>query len=519
MTNIKNNKLLLNMIAQIIALLVNFGVSFFLTPLIVNKIGESSYGFVGLANDFVSYAQIITVALNSMAGRFITISIHRDDFDSANKYFSSVFMSNIIISVILTLCSILLILLLPNIFDIPFILIGDVRLLFTFITFNFIIGIITSIFSISTFANNKLYLQSKRKIESYIIKSVILILTYFFLKPYLWYIGTATIVSTIYSSIVDIYYTKKFFPQLKISKNNFEVTKVFELIKSGIWNSLSKLSSILSNGLDLIISNKFVGAVGMGVLSISKTLPTMILSVFSLLASVFAPDLTISYAKNDHAEMKRQLLNSIKILSFFACIPVTILFVFGIPFYKLWVPSTNYNLIYLLSILTSAGMIFCLPFEGLWNIFTVTNKVKNSSLFLLMNSICTIAIVFIVLPFTNDLNLKLCIIAGVSSLFSIIRNLTFLPIYGAKCIGESKTLFYPILLKYIVSLIMICGCSFFIKILINPITWLNLIVCIFFTCVISIPINFMLLLNKNERLLVINTIKNKLYKRRCASEK
>ena len=44
----------INLIAQTIAYAVNLGISFFLTPYIVNHIGVEANGFVGLANNFIS---------------------------------------------------------------------------------------------------------------------------------------------------------------------------------------------------------------------------------------------------------------------------------------------------------------------------------------------------------------------------------------------------------------------------------------------------------------------------------
>lgn len=67
-----------------------------MTPFIVEKIGVEANGFVSLANNFVEYAQLITIAVNSMAGRFITIKLHQKNTDDANKYFSSVFIANLI---------------------------------------------------------------------------------------------------------------------------------------------------------------------------------------------------------------------------------------------------------------------------------------------------------------------------------------------------------------------------------------------------------------------------------------
>ena len=100
-----NNKkqLAINMIAQVSSFVVSFFISFFVTPYIIQQIGVEAYGFVGLANEFVGYAQLITIALNSMAARFITIKLHEGDDESANKYFNSVLLANGVVSVVLTI--------------------------------------------------------------------------------------------------------------------------------------------------------------------------------------------------------------------------------------------------------------------------------------------------------------------------------------------------------------------------------------------------------------------------------
>lgn len=69
-------KFALNFAAQIAVLGTQFIISFVLTPIVLQKLGDEAYGFVGLVNNFVSYVAIITAALNAMASRFITVSYH-----------------------------------------------------------------------------------------------------------------------------------------------------------------------------------------------------------------------------------------------------------------------------------------------------------------------------------------------------------------------------------------------------------------------------------------------------------
>ena len=73
------------MIATLIAFAVNMGINFFLSPYIISNVGMDAYGFVTLANNFVMYASLITIALNSMASRFITVELYRNNKEEANE--------------------------------------------------------------------------------------------------------------------------------------------------------------------------------------------------------------------------------------------------------------------------------------------------------------------------------------------------------------------------------------------------------------------------------------------------
>ena len=68
----------INMTAQLLAFAVNMLLGFILVPVIDSMI-PNAYGFTDIANKFVQAAQIIVSALNTMASRFITIHIHRND--------------------------------------------------------------------------------------------------------------------------------------------------------------------------------------------------------------------------------------------------------------------------------------------------------------------------------------------------------------------------------------------------------------------------------------------------------
>lgn len=495
----QSKQLVINLFAQILNFAVSIAISILLTPFVVETIGREAYGFVGLANNFVDYAQVIVVALNSMASRFITISIFQNNQDETNRYISSVVIGNIIASIVLVFPMVWILMNLGRLVNIPSSIESDVILLWLFIFINFIISLITSSFGVATFVKNRLDLVSLRMIESNLIKSAVLIITFVFFKPAVWYIGFASLLFTLYGSLFNVYYTRTLLPHVKVSPRYFEFEKIKILISSGIWNSLNKLSSILSSGLDLLIANLYIGASAMGLLSLSKSLPTIILTLFARISGVFSPQLTQSYAENDLPEMKRQLILSMKVLGLFSSIPMAGIFAYGLSFYKLWVPSQEPVILYWLTLVACLAFIFSLPMEALWNIFTITNRVKQSSLYLFFSSLLTIGLVFTLVQFVEDTTIRLFIVAGVSSIFSVIRALTFLPMFGAHCLNLPLFTFYPTILKNVISVIII---SFF-SVLLNyfyPInSWFDLFLLATLTGLFGLVFNGFILLNRYER--------------------
>ena len=92
----------LSLATSLLSMGIHLMINFFLSPYIVSNFGEEANGFAQLASNFVNYATLLTVALNSMAGRFITVSYYQKDYKKCEKYYSSVLIGNIFIILLLT---------------------------------------------------------------------------------------------------------------------------------------------------------------------------------------------------------------------------------------------------------------------------------------------------------------------------------------------------------------------------------------------------------------------------------
>lgn len=504
-----NRQLSINIIASIATYVVQYAISLVLTPYIVKELGVAAYGFVGLSTQIIGYSSLITIALNSMAGRFISIEYYKGNIAKANQYFSSVFFSNLIVSAVLLILSCGLVIYLDLLINIPEELISDVKLLFAFLSLNQILGLLANVYAVSTFIKNRLDYANVRNIIGNLIRAFTLIICFSLFTPKVWYFGFTGIVCTLYIYYTNFRFTRKLTPDLIITASNYNSACIRDLLASGSWNVLTRLSRIFEDGLNLLIANLFIGAKLAGTLALSNTVPVMVGSVCSLMASNFAPSWTRLYAQNDNKAMLSEILKSIRIMGFLASIPLAVFYVYGDTFFSLWVPDENTQQLYWLSIAGSLVMLVAMPLETLWNVFTITNRVKESSLNLLLYSFAMFAIVMVAMFIVEDNILRLFIIASTKSILGIIRTLTFLPLEGAKCLGYPLCTFYPSVVLNLLNIALICVCSIGFKVLLSPTSWIDLICGVLITCILGVGINVCVSLTHNDRVYLINKLMRK----------
>lgn len=496
-----NQMLVINMTSNFLSLAVTFGISFFLSPYIVKTVGVEAYGFVGLANNFISYASLITIALNSLAGRFITIAIHEKKIEKANRYYSSVFLANCLISVVLLLIGTIAWIYLEYLISIPASILWDVKLLFAALFINCIIGTVGSVFSVSTFATNKLYISSFRSIESSLIRAVVLVGLFALFSPKVSYLGITTLLTGVYCMAFNIHYMHKLLPELHIKRTSFDFAAVKELVSSGVWSLINRLGQILSDGLDLLVTNLFIDATSMGVLSLAKTVPSLISTVVGSIVGVFSPNFTILYAQNKREELVVAVKQSMKIMGVITNLPVIILVVCGKQFFSLWQPTQDAHQLQILSILTIGCIVFSGGINCIYGVFAAVNKLKANSLAVVSSGLVSVLITFVLVKFTS---LGIYAVAGTSTIVAIIRNLAFTAPYGAKCLNLKWYVFYPDVFRPVVFAIVSIVISVIVLMFVPSGGWIMLVIRAAITGTLSIAFGFFIVLNKSDRALIIS---------------
>lgn len=494
--NSKTKQLFLNMSSALVGFFVSAAISFFIVPIAKERVGEGAYGFISLANNFVQYANILTIALNSMASRFITIKIYNKEYERANQYFNSVMLANVILGIILLIPGAYVISNVQSLFYVSPNLVEDVQLLFFFIFANFFLTIITSVFGSATYIRNKLYLSSCVTVITTCLRGALIFCVYSLMPARVFYMGLIPLAMSVISTIAHVRFTKSLVPELKFSKRYFSLSAVKELISSGVWNSLLKLGQVLLDGLDVLIANLFIGAAAMDTLAFAGTVPGMISAAMSTLSGIFAPSFNISYAGKKFNVLLKDIKQSIRIMSLIMNIPIAALTVFGFYFYRLWLPAEDAMTLQIISVLVVVKFVVSGGVNSLSNVLTVTNKIKANAIAVLISGVASIGFTFVMLRFTSA---GIYVIAAGSTLFSILRNLLFLMPYSARCLNLKWYTFYGDIAKTVISYVVMVTAGAVIIQFLTVDTWMSLGMYTFFYCCLCALVGFFVILNKEER--------------------
>jgi len=509
----KKFRLIINLISNIISFVLQLGISFILTPIITEKVGTAAYGFIGLSNNLISYASIFTVIINSMASRFITFEITKGRIEKANKYYSSVFIMNVIMSILIAIFTIFIIFNITNWLNVPVELEKDVKITFVLAIINLILSLITTIFTIATYVKNRLDLDAVRNIIGNIIKAIFLIIVFSLFTPKIYYITLGGVIFTIFVLVANINLTKRLAPELKISLKNYDGKLIKNLMKSGIWNSINNLSKVLLTGLDLLIANLFIDANAMGVLSIAKTIPTTIENLLGTIANIFSPQFVILYSKRKIKKLVKEVKFSTKLIAFIMIVPISGFIAFGTEFFRLWLPhetETQIKLIQTLSVLSLIPYIVSANNYSLFVLDTVTNKLKRPVVATLITSILSTITTILLIMFTP---MGIYAVAGVSSIFWALKVIFFNNINAAKNLRLKWNAFLGQFFKNTSCLIIVMTLLFFSKAFLKLDTWISFFISVSIIGIIGYGITFIILFNKNEKKILNNMIKNKIIKK------
>lgn len=504
-------KNVINICAALVTFIVQLFISFWLSPFVVGKLGEEAYGFINLANNFVSYASLLAVMVNSMASRYISVAFNDENNEEAKGYFNTVFYANCFIFCLVLFFSVFLIARLEHIINISPELIFQVKLTFAFSFINMGVSLFSSVYTSAAFSTNNMHYNSIVQIISNVAKSILIFGLFTLLPSKIYYFSAAMLLGGIITFFGNYYVSSKLFGEFKISKKYFEQKKLVILIKSGIWVLISNISNLLLNGLDLLLSNWFISDAMMGRLSLAKQIPYAFSSALGMFSNIFASSLTISFAKDGNNGLIEETKGQLKILTLIFTVPYAGVFIFGKSFLALWLGNTTYTdnqikSIYVLMIIILIDIIVSTYMYSIHSIFIALDKVRIYSVILIIAG-CISSVTTIIL--LNTTSLGLYAIAGTSTVVLGVAHGIIVPAFAATLLNTNISTFWKSELRSWILFTVISLVFIIVKQMVVIDNWSNFLVIVLIAGSIGYVISFGFIFSKDEKKHFIKMIKKK----------
>lgn len=487
------NKEKKNVSTGIISLVVINALSFITTSYLINSIGSTEYSYLSLANNFIGYFTLVTIALNSMAARFISVEYFKNETEESNKYFSTVFFVNLIFGILLIPICFAITTKINTFINVPDNLLVDVKILWALVFAQFIILNSETVIISTVYIKQRVELQYIRDIISALVRFVFLVSLFYINGVKLYYVGISYLASALVTTVVDVYFWKKISSDIQLSTKFFDFRYALILIKSGIWTVVEKIGHLLNSGLDLWIANVFIDPIAAGLLSVSKVFETMCQSIYSMVVNSYSPTIFKNFSEQDNESLEYNILYSTKVSYFITSLPSSFLIVFGDEFIKVLYPNENSIIISSIMSIRIISIIAASLLENTNTVFIAHNKLKRKSVITVISGLITNILLIIML---STLTKNIIIIALLPSLVYIIKAIYINIIHASKIEGYSLINQIKCISKCLFSNIIVIVVFYAIKQLYVFNGFFSMVVFGMFTVILSCILQYMILFRK-----------------------
>ena len=485
---------------------INFMITLILVPYITDLISAEAYGWVKVAKDAVLYCTMLMLAIQDFSTRFVGYSYHREDYEDANRYYSSVFFGDAALGSFLFVVIMLVVARLDHFFQVSPELVKDVQLLLVFTMLKFLQTTMMAVFECGPIISNRMYIAGRFKFLSYLTEGGLLLLFYHLFRPHVYWVGLAILLSSFVITVPNYIICKKYTPELKVKLSGFSMASMRRLVGNGIWSSLNTVSNLLNNGFDILVTNWMLAPLRMGQLAVVQSISIIYITIYTMVSPAFQPMILKCYSRDERDEMMRWFYLAMKTSSLLCSLFFAGFFALGREFYQLWIPNQDTELLYRLTVIAVIPAISGGIIAPMYYSYTLKVKKMIPFFFSAACGLLNVGSMLILLRFTD---LELYAVVGTTAVYLVANHFISNGLYACHILAEPKRLFYRKVARCVLaSLVMAAALKLFAGI-VHPAGWLSLIACGLFCCIIGIPIYFMTGFDSSERGRIIAIIRRR----------
>ncbi len=429
---VKHGTFFPNIVAQAVSFVVSIGITLWLTPLLIRKLGSDLYGLVPLSLSVVSYMSVLDVAVSTSVSRSLTQAYANSDAQTAQRILSSALTLCCLTAAILVIPAGLATGFLNWILTIPEGALTDAKRHFGCVAAAFILSTATTPFAVSAFCRNRFDISHTITILGNLARILVIVGLFAVLTPNLSHVGVGILLAAIVSSICSVVASRRISPGLRPTFSHANRRTIVDLLATGWWVSVFQVGSILLLSIDLLVVNRALGAEAGGRYAIVLQWAAVLRSVSGSLSAVFSPTILALYAKGDMDSLVEYASRGVRFVGYIISIPIGVLCGFSTPFLAVWVGPEYSSLSPLLSLLI-APLCVNLAVMPMFAVSLAANKVRLPGVITLILGVLNLPLAYSLCAYT-ELGMVGVALAGIIVL--TLKNALFTPMYAAHNIGK-----------------------------------------------------------------------------------
>lgn len=460
-----------NIVSNIFYYAFSILINIWLTPYLIRHLGVAAFGIVPLATTVVSYLSVLTLVLNAGVGRYITVSLEKNQVEEARRYFNTSLVASISFVAVTTPPCIWLALHPQWFFSIPVGQETQARLLFVCTVIMFMLTVVSAPFDVATFCRNRFDIRNVMAILASLVRVMLVVVLFNLLHAEVWQVGVGIVAASLLSLGGAIWAWRRLTPELTIDVRGFSRQAFSKLRGTGSWIALNQIGTLLLLSIDLLVVNRMLGAEAGGRYASVMQWSALLRGLGTTIAGVLAPTIIYYYARNEIDEMIDFARQSVKFLGLFMALPVGLVSGLAKPLLQVWLGTGFVSLAPLMLIMT-VHLCLNLGYLPLHNIATATNHVRIPGLMQIAVGVINLILAIIL---AGPVGWGMYGVAAAGGIVLVFRNIVFTPYYGAFILNRRPLTFMKELLPIVFMGALVTFVSWFVAETVNLASWPRLI--------------------------------------------
>jgi O-antigen/teichoic acid export membrane protein len=469
-TGSARQRFLVNVSSNVTFITASAVANLWLTPFLIGHLGIAAFGMIPLANSIMSYAAVLTTALDSAVSRFLTIELEQRDELAANKTFNTALFAVVGVIVALSPVVVTISLAFPYIFNVPPGWEKDASWLFATIAVAFFVMVIGSSFAVSPFVHSQFLLSNIANFAGLVARIGFIIILFSLLPARLWYAGGGALIAALVSLLGFVLLWRKLTPELHVQITAFDRSRLQSLMGMVGWVVVNMVGTMLLSRVDLIVVNAFFGAAMTGGYASVVQFSLLMEYLVSAAGTAVRPVILIKYAQQDLVGLQLLSSQSVKLLGLALALPVGLLCGFSRPLLSVWLgPSYQYLSVLLVIVIFHQSLN--LSVRPLLHVQNAYNKVRWPGIATLLSGGASLGLAILLATWGKWGAAGVALAVAVSW---TAKNAFYMPIYTAHIMKLRWWNFLPCLGPSVIGTLFVGLASYGLTLVRMPNNWLTL---------------------------------------------